>query len=80
MRGVASIDKAGLAKAIEVAGFEGRQNQLAADVGISPQYLTDIVKGRRTLKRSPALRQKLADALDVPRRWIERPDPTEAAA
>lgn len=62
-----------------MSGYEGRQNQLADGVGISPQYLTDIVKGRRTLKRNPVLRQKLADALDVPRRWIERADPSEGA-
>lgn len=68
---MAAIDRAGLAKAIELAGYEGRQNELASDLGISPQYLTDIIKGRRTLKRNPELRARMAKQLDVPRRWIE---------
>lgn len=76
---MAAIDHKGLAKAIEKCGYEGRQVQLAAEVGISPQYLSDILGGRRKLKRNPELRKKLADALDVPRRWIETSDPSEAA-
>lgn len=74
VRGVAAIDREGLAKAIELGGWE--KKQLAKKVGISPQYLADILAGRRTLKRNPALRKAMAKELGVPTRWIER----EAAA
>lgn len=69
---MAAIDPEGLQKVIEKTGWTGHQRRLAEQVGISPQYLTDIIQGRRTLKRNPELRERLARALDVPRRWIER--------
>lgn len=45
---------------------------LAPRVGISRQYLGDILAGRRTLKRNPELVNRLAHALNVPRSMIER--------
>ena len=45
---------------------------LAAELGISLTYLGDIEKGRRTLKRNPPLRKRIADTLGVPQRMVER--------
>lgn len=55
-----------------MAGFTPRQ--LAEQVGISPDYVVNIRNGHRRLKRNPALRRRLADALGVPVRWIEGQD------
>lgn len=54
--------------------------QLAEAIGMSLTYVCDITAGRRTLKRNPELRGKIAKALDCPRFWIEaeRPDPEAA--
>lgn len=70
-----AIDKDGLARAMDFGGCSSKQ--LADDLGISPQYVCDMLAGRRTLKRNPELRARIAKTLDVPRRWIETP---EAAA
>ncbi len=45
--------------------------RLATETGISLQYACDIVAGRRTLKRNPGLRKRIAKACDVPLHWIE---------
>ena len=54
------------------AGFTAAR--LAEEVGISRTYLADILSGRRTLKRNPDLRHRIAKALDVPYKWIENGD------
>lgn len=53
---------------------------LASLVEISPQYLSDIEAGRRTLKRNPGLIKALAAALNVPTSMLERRAPGEDAA
>lgn len=63
------IHPEGLAKCMSTAPMS--KKQLAASVGISVQYTTDICAGRRTLTRNPELRRKIAAALDVPQSWIE---------
>lgn len=59
-----------LVKAMERSGVTPQR--LADELGISKQYINDIVKGRRTLKRNPLLRKRIAAAIDVPQHWIER--------
>lgn len=49
--------------------------ELAERVNVSITYMSDIVHGRRTLKRNPALRRAIAIALDVPQHWIEEHQP-----
>lgn len=49
-------------------------------VKISPQYLSDIEAGRRTLKRNPGLIKALASALNVPTSMLERRAPGEDSA
>lgn len=49
-------------------------------VEISPQYLSDIEAGRRTLKRNPGLIKRLASALNVPTSMLERRAPGEDTA
>lgn len=63
------IDKDGLQKAMDRAGM--KPFQLATEVKISRTYLADILSGRRTLKRNPDLRHRIAEALDCPYKWIE---------
>lgn len=48
---------------------------LSGRVGISRQYLGDIVAGRRSLKRNPQLIKDIATALNVPTSMIERRSP-----
>lgn len=55
-------------------------SQLADRLGISLSYLVDIEAGRRTLKRSPGLVKKLAEALGVPTSMIERRTPADDEA
>lgn len=62
---MAVIDHEALRDWLEAKGWDGRYNDFAAEVGISPQYLSDIVGGRRTLKRRPDLIRRIADVLDV---------------
>ena len=47
-------------------------SQLARSVGVSLSYMCDITSGRRNLKRNPALRRRIAIALNVPQHWIEQ--------
>lgn len=74
---MAIIDPAGLAKAMDLAPMSAKR--LADTVGISIQYITDITRGRRTLKRNPELRHKIAAALGVPQFWIESHETEDAA-
>lgn len=69
---VAAIDKTGLAKAMDMAQMTPKR--LAEELDLSLTYVCDIRDGRRTLKRSPELRARIARALNVPTFWIERPD------
>lgn len=69
---MAGIDSEHLQKLMEKDG--SNVANLAPRVGISRQYLGDILSGRRTLKRNPELIGKLAEALNVPRSMIERRD------
>lgn len=55
-------------------------SQLARTVGISLSYMCDITSGRRNLKRNPALRRRIAVALNVPQHWIEDPPRVPARA
>lgn len=50
-----------------------QQQQLAEEVGISPQYLCDLEKERRSAR--PDVMKRLADALGVPMAKIRRVDP-----
>lgn len=67
---MASIDPQSLIKAMDTAGVSRRR--LATELGVSLQYVCDITAGRRLLKRSPELRRRIAETLDVPMHWIER--------
>lgn len=67
-----AIDHEALSDWMDAKGWSGRQRELAAQLDISPQYLSDILAGRRTLKRNPELLRKIADALNVPQARIER--------
>lgn len=74
----AAIDHKRLQKALDGAGVTPQQ--LAKGVDISIQYACDIVAGRRTLKRNPELRKKIAKFANVPVDWIEAERPVEKAA
>lgn len=65
---MAGIDHESLTKAMEKAGMSPRR--LADELGLSLQYVCDIQKGRRTLKRRPDLVKEIAERLDVPIHWI----------
>lgn len=64
-----SIDHKNLVKAMDRS--QVTQKRLAEELGLSLQYVCDITAGRRNLKRNPALRARIAQALDVPIHWIE---------
>lgn len=66
-----SIDAKRLAKAMD-----GRITpaQLADRTGLPLNKVCDVLAGRRNLKRSPQLRVALAQAIGVPRDWIEQQD------
>jgi transcriptional regulator with XRE-family HTH domain len=66
---MAAIDPNGLAKAMDLAPMTAKQ--LADRTGMSLTYVCDIVAGRRTLKRNPELRKRIASELGVPQHWIE---------
>lgn len=50
--------------------------QLAEHTGLSLTYVCDITAGRRTLKRNPEMRKRIALALNVPQHWIEHHEAT----
>lgn len=68
---MAIINPEDLGRAMERAPMTA--TQLAREVGVSLTYICDIRSGRRTLQRNPALRRRIAVALDVPQHWIEQP-------
>ena len=70
---MAAIDHQGLTKAMDLALVTPKQ--LAEATGMSLTYVCDITAGRRTLKRNPELRKKIAVALNVPQHWIEHAEP-----
>lgn len=65
---MAGIDHESLTKAMQKAGMT--PTQLAGELGLSLQYVCDIQKGRRKLKRRPDLVKEIAEKLDVPTHWI----------
>lgn len=67
---MAGIDHELLTKAMRKSKVTPQQ--LADDLDLSLQYICDITKGRRTLKRSPDLIDRIAAAIDVPPHWIEK--------
>lgn len=73
---MAAIDHQGLTKAMDLALVTPKQ--LAEATGMSLTYVCDITAGRRTLKRNPELRKKIAVALNVPQHWIEHPEAVSA--
>lgn len=74
---MAQIDNVGLARAMDMAPITTKV--LAERVGVSLTYMCDITGGRRTLKRNPELRKKIAEALGVPTFWIEHHENDDAA-
>lgn len=73
---MAAISPEGLSRVMDMAPMTPKQ--LADKTGMSLTYTCDIISGRRTLKRNPELRRKIAEVLRVPQHWIEHHD--EAAA
>lgn len=69
---MAGIDHQLLEKAMRKSQVTAKQ--LADELDLSLQYICDITSGRRTLKRSPELIDRIAAALDVPPHWIEKRD------
>lgn len=67
-----AIDPNNLTKAMERSGLT--PTRLADELGVSLSYVVRIMHGNRRLKRNPALRRRIADALDVPQHWIEHQD------
>ena len=68
-----AIDHEALRKVMDLAQIT--PTQLSKELHVSLTYVGDITSGRRTLKRSPELRSKIAKAVNVPIHWIERPTP-----
>lgn len=64
-----AIDASLLVKAMDKNNVTRRR--LADELGVSIQYVCDITAGRRTLKRNPELRKRIAEVCDVPTHWIE---------
>lgn len=76
--GVPPIDPARLQKAMNGAPIT--PVTLAKEVGVSVQYICDMLSGRRRLKRNPTLRKKIATVIGVPTDWIEAPAAVEQEA
>lgn len=66
---ITTINAANLSKAMDRTPITA--TQLAREVGVSLTYMCDIRAGRRNLFRNPALRRRIAEALNVPQHWIE---------
>jgi transcriptional regulator with XRE-family HTH domain len=75
---MAAIDHELLTKAMDKSGVTPKR--LATETGMSLTYICDILAGRRTLKRNPALRRSIAKACDVPVHWIEHHATSEGDA
>lgn len=65
-------------KARVKAGYQ--QKQLAAEAGISRQYLCDIERGRRFAERRPDVRKRIAEILGVPQARLEEYVPRAVAS
>jgi transcriptional regulator with XRE-family HTH domain len=65
------FDEKALADWMEARGYTAKQ--FAADARISPQYLGDILAGRRKLKRRPDLVKTFAELLQIPVTYLRRP-------
>ena len=74
---MSAIDSKNLQKAMELSGVTPKR--LADELQMSLTYVGDLTSGRRTLKRNPELRIRIAKVLNVPIHWIERAS-TETAA
>lgn len=70
------ISPSRLLRAIELSGLTPAEVARRADIPRS--YLSMILKGDRRVERNEQVRQALADALDVPRDWIEELDDSAA--
>ena len=70
---VTAIDPNALRREMDKEGVT--PTALANELGVSLSYVCDITAGRRTLKRNPELRKKIAVALNVPQHWIEHAEP-----
>lgn len=66
------LDPKLLRKAMDMRGMNATQLAQACDLNLS--YVARMTQGRRLLKRNPALRKRIAEALDVPVHWIEHKD------
>lgn len=66
-----TVNPSHLARLIDLGGW--KRADFAKEVGISPQYLGDILSGRSKLKRSPRLVADMARVLNVPRTMLEQP-------
>jgi transcriptional regulator with XRE-family HTH domain len=65
-----SIDRFKLHRCMANVGVT--QKELAAKVGVSQQYISNMLGGHRAAKRNPALRLRIAEALGVELGAIER--------
>lgn len=72
-----SIDPKRLQVALNATGIPVAE--LARRVGVTTSYMARIVNGDRRLKRNPALRRQIANALGVYPDWIEARDQEIAA-
>jgi len=75
---MAKISPQGLERAMATAPMTAKQ--LAEVTGLSLTYVCDITAGRRTLKRNPEMRKRIAAALGVPQHWIEHQEHTDEDA
>lgn len=57
---------------MDMRGMTATQLAEALDENLS--YVARWTQGRRLLKRNPAMRKRIAEALDVPVHWIEHKD------
>lgn len=73
---MAAVDGPALKLLRERTGWSAKDFAEANDITAS--YLADIENGHRNLKRSPALRKKLAGTLQAPVSMIERRTEPEA--
>lgn len=64
-----TVDSEALKVLLDKDGWQ--HANFAREVGISPQYLSDVLAGRSKLGRSPQLISAMAKALNVPRSMIE---------
>jgi transcriptional regulator with XRE-family HTH domain len=73
-----TVDSEALSVLLDKDGW--RHVDFAKAVGISPQYLSDVLSGRSKLARSPELISAMARQLNVPRSMIEARRAEEVAS